>query len=198
MLLEIHPKNPDKRKIAQVVATLKNGGVIIYPTDTVYAFGCDINNQKAIEKICRIKGIDPNKTNLSFICSNISQITSYSLPIDNSIFRDMKANLPGAHTYILKANNTVPKLFKNRKKTVGIRMPDNQIALTLVEELGNPILSSSVKNTDDDLLEHYTDPVDIYEKFGNLVDVVIDGGVQMVTASRVVDCTGSEPIVIRE
>lgn len=198
MLLEIHPKNPDKRKIAQVVATLKNGGVIIYPTDTVYAFGCDINNQKAIEKICRIKGIDPNKTNLSFICSNISQITSYSLPIDNSIFRDMKANLPGAHTYILKANNTVPKLFKNRKKTVGIRMPDNQIALTLVEELGNPILSSSVKNTDDDLLEHYTDPVDIYEKFGNLVDLVIDGGVQMTTSSRVVDCTGSEPIVIRE
>lgn len=198
MLLNIHSENPDKRKIAQVVETLQNGGVIIYPTDTVYAFGCDINNQKAIEKICRIKGIDPTKTNLSFICSNISQITSYSLPIDNSIFRDMKANLPGAHTYIFRANNTVPKLFKNRKKTVGIRMPDNKIALTLVEELGNPILSSSVKNTDSDVLDYYPDPYDIYEKYANLVDIVIDGGISAGKSSRIVDCTGNEPIVIRE
>lgn len=198
MLLNIHSENPDKRKIAQVIETLQNGGVIIYPTDTVYAFGCDINNQKAIEKICRIKGIDPNKTNLSFICSNISQITSYIKPINNSIFREMKATLPGAHTYILKANNTVPKLFKNRKKTVGIRIPDNNIALTLVEELGNPILSSSVKNTDDDIFDYYTDPFDIHKKFGNIVDLVIDGGIGKIKGSRIVDCTGSEPIVIRE
>lgn len=198
MLLEIHPENPDKRKIAQVIEVLKEGGVIIYPTDTVYAFGCDINNQKAIEKICRIKGIDPNKTNLSFICSDISQITSYSLPIDNSIFRDMKANLPGAHTYILRANNTVPKLFKNRKKTVGIRMPDNNIALDLVRELGNPILSSSVKNNEEDLFEYFADPVEIHEAYGNLVDLVIDGGMSTIKSSRIVDCTGNEPIVVRE
>lgn len=198
MLLNIHSDNPDRRKIAQVIKTLQNGGVIIYPTDTVYAFGCDINNQKAIEKICRIKGIDPNKTNLSFICSNISQITSYIKPIDNSIFRDMKANLPGAFTYILRANNTVPKLFKNRKKTVGVRIPDNNIALTLVEELGNPILSSSVKNEDDEIFGYYTDPIDIDEKYGNLVDLIIDGGISTGKGSKIVDCTGSEPILIRE
>lgn len=198
MLLNIHPENPDKRKIAQVIETLQNGGVIIYPTDTIYAFGCDINNQKAIEKVCRIKKIDPNKTNLSFICSNISQITSYILPIDNSIFRDMKSNLPGAYTYILRANSTVPKLFKNRKKTVGIRIPDNNIALSLVEELGNPILSSSVKNIDDEMFDYYTDPVDIYERFGNMVDLVIDGGIGGRKGSKIVDCTGNEPILIRE
>ena len=198
MLLNIHSDNPDRRKIAQVIKTLQNGGVIIYPTDTVYAFGCDINNQKAIEKICRIKGIDPNKTNLSFICSNISQITSYIKPIDNSIFRDMKANLPGAFTYILRANNTVPKLFKNRKKTVGVRIPDNNIALTLVEELGNPILSSSVKNEDDEIFGYYTDPIDIDEKYGNLVDLIIDGGISTGKGSKIVDCTGSKPILIRE
>lgn len=198
MLLNIHPNNPDKRKIAQVIETLQNGGVIIYPTDTVYAFGCDINNQKAIEKICRIKGIDPKKSNLSFICSNISQIASYIKPIDNTIFREMKANLPGAYTYILKANNTVPKLFKNRKKTVGIRIPDNSIALTLVEELGNPVLSSSVKNEEDDIFPYFTDPIDIYERYSNLVDLVIDGGISRGKGSTIVDCTGSEPIIIRE
>lgn len=197
MIIEIHPKNPDSRKIAQIVKTLRRGGVIIYPTDTIYAFGCDINNPKAIEKICRIKGIDPKKSNLSFICSNLSEVSNFVLPIDNVIFRDMKANLPGAFTYILKANNTVPKLFKNRKKTVGIRIPDNNIALMLVEELGNPILSTSIKNDDDDILEYYTDPIDIAEKYGNLVDIVIDGGIGGQDGSTVIDCTSGNLVVIR-
>lgn len=197
MIIEIHPENPDNRKIAQVVKVLQKGGVIIYPTDTIYAFGCDINNPKAIEKICRIKGIDPKKSNLSFICSDLSQISTFVLPIDNVIFRDMKANLPGAFTYILKANNTVPKLFKNRKKTVGVRIPDNNIALTLVEELGNPILSTSIKNEEDDILEYYTDPIDIAEKYGNLVDIVIDGGIGGQEGSTVLDCTSGRLVVIR-
>lgn len=197
MIIEIHPKNPDSRKIAEVVKVLQKGGVIIYPTDTIYAFGCDINNPKAIEKICRIKGIDPKKSNLSFICSDLSQISKFVLPIDNVIFRDMKANLPGAFTYILKANNTVPKLFKNRKKTVGVRIPDNNIALTLVEELGNPILSTSIKNEEDDILEYYTDPIDIAEKYGNLVDIVIDGGIGGQEGSTVLDCTSGRLVVIR-
>lgn len=197
MIIEIHPKNPDSRKIAQIVKTLRRGGVIIYPTDTIYAFGCDINNPKAIAKICRIKGIDPKKSNLSFICSNLSEVSNFVLPIDNVIFRDMKANLPGAFTYILKANNTVPKLFKNRKKTVGIRIPDNNIALMLVEELGNPILSTSIKNDDDDILEYYTDPIDIAEKYGNLVDIVIDGGIGGQDGSTVIDCTSGNLVVIR-
>lgn len=193
----MYPDNPEPRKIAQVVEILKNGGVIIYPTDTIYAFGCDINNPKAVERICRIKGIDPNKSHLSFICSDVSELSQYVKPIDNSIYRDMKANLPGPFTYILNANNTVPKLFKNKKKTVGIRIPNNNIALELVRQLGNPILSSSVKNDDDDILEYFTDAVDIHEKYENLVEVVIDGGVGGSDGSTIVDCTGNEPIVVR-
>jgi tRNA threonylcarbamoyl adenosine modification protein (Sua5/YciO/YrdC/YwlC family) len=197
MLVEMYPNNPEPRKIAQVVEILRNGGVIIYPTDTIYAFGCDINNPKAVERICRIKGIDPNKSHLSFICSDLGQLSNYVKPIDNSIFRDMKANLPGPFTYILNANNTVPKLFKNKKKTVGIRIPDNNIALELVRQLGNPILSSSVKNDDDDILEYFTDAFDIHEKYENLVEIVIDGGVGGSDGSTIVDCTGNEPIVVR-
>jgi tRNA threonylcarbamoyl adenosine modification protein (Sua5/YciO/YrdC/YwlC family) len=197
MLIEMYPENPEPRKIAQVVEILRNGGVIIYPTDTIYAFGCDINNPKAIERICRIKRIDPKKSHLSFICSDLGELSNYVKPIDNSIFRDMKANLPGPFTYILNANNTVPKLFKNKKKTVGIRIPDNTIALELVERLGNPILSSSVKNDDDDILEYFTDAFDIHEKYGNLVEIVIDGGVGGSDGSTIVDCTGNEPIIVR-
>lgn len=193
----MYPENPEPRKIAQVVEILRNGGVIIYPTDTIYAFGCDINNPKAIERICRIKGIDPKKSHLSFICSDLGELSNYVKPIDNSVFRDMKANLPGPFTYILNANNTVPKLFKNKKKTVGIRIPNSTIALELVGRLGNPILSSSVKNDDDDILEYFTDAFDIHEKYGNLVEVVIDGGVGGSDGSTIVDCTGNEPIIVR-
>jgi tRNA threonylcarbamoyl adenosine modification protein (Sua5/YciO/YrdC/YwlC family) len=197
MLVEMYPDNPEARKIAQVVEILRNGGVIIYPTDTIYAFGCDINNPKAVERICRIKGIDPKKSHLSFICSDVRELSQYVKPIDNSIYRDMKANLPGPFTYILNANNTVPKLFKNKKKTIGIRIPNNVIALELVRQLGNPILSSSVKNDDDDILEYFTDAFDIHEKYENLVEVVIDGGVGGSDGSTIVDCTGNEPIVVR-
>lgn len=197
MLIEMYPENPEPRKIAQVVEILRNGGVIVYPTDTIYAFGCDINNPKAVERICRIKGIDPKKSHLSFICSDVGELSQYVKPIDNSVYRDMRANLPGPFTYILNANNTVPKLFKNKKKTVGIRIPDNAIALELVRQLGNPILSSSVKNDDDDILEYFTDAFDIHEKYENLVEVVIDGGVGGSDGSTIVDCTGNEPIVVR-
>jgi tRNA threonylcarbamoyl adenosine modification protein (Sua5/YciO/YrdC/YwlC family) len=197
MLIEMYPDNPEPRKIAQVVEILRNGGVIIYPTDTIYAFGCDINNPKAVERICRIKEIDPKKSHLSFICSDLGELSNYVKPIDNSVFRDMKANLPGPFTYILNANNTVPKLFKNKKKTVGIRIPNNNIALELVRQLGNPILSSSVKNDDDDILEYFTDAFEIHEKYENLVEVVIDGGVGGSDGSTIVDCTGNEPIIVR-
>lgn len=197
MLIEMYPENPEPRKIAQVVEILRNGGVIVYPTDTIYAFGCDINNPKAVERICRIKGIDPKKSHLSFICSDVGELSQYVKPIDNSVYRDMRANLPGPFTYILNANNTVPKLFKNKKKTVGIRIPNNEIALELVRQLGNPILSSSVKNDDDDILEYFTDAFDIHEKYENLVEVVIDGGVGGSDGSTIVDCTGNEPIVVR-
>lgn len=193
----MYPDNPEPRKIAQVVEILRNGGVIIYPTDTIYAFGCDINNPKAVERICRIKEIDPKKSHLSFICSDLGELSNYVKPIDNSVFRDMKANLPGPFTYILNANNTVPKLFKNKKKTVGIRIPNNNIALELVRQLGNPILSSSVKNDDDDILEYFTDAFEIHEKYENLVEVVIDGGVGGSDGSTIVDCTGNEPIIVR-
>ncbi len=196
MILDIHSKNPEIRKIHQVVDVLRAGGIIIYPTDTVYAFGCDINNAKAIEKICKIKGINPKKAHLSFICKSLSQVTEFVLPIDNAIFREMRANLPGAYTYILKGSNAVPKLFKNNKKTVGVRIPDNQIALDLVEALGNPILSTSIKGSTED--EYFSDPIDIYEKYGKLVDVVIDGGISSGNSSTIIDCSGDEPIILRD
>ena len=148
MLNEIHPKNPDERKIKQVVDCLKNGGLIIYPTDTVYGLGCDIYNTKAIEKLARLKGIKPEKANFSFICNDLSHISEYTIGLETTVFKLMKRTLPGPFTYILKANNSIPKLFKNNKKTVGVRIPDNQIARTIVKELGNPIVSTSIHNGD--------------------------------------------------
>jgi tRNA threonylcarbamoyl adenosine modification protein (Sua5/YciO/YrdC/YwlC family) len=198
MLLEIHEKNPEIRKIHQVVDVLRAGGIIVYPTDTVYAFGCDINNAKAIERICQIKGINPQKANLSFICKSLSQVTEYVLPIDNAVFREMRANMPGAYTYILKGSNAVPKLFKNNKRTVGVRIPDNRIALDLVEALGNPILSTSIKGNDDESPEYYTNPIEIYEKYGKIVDLVIDGGISSGNVSTIIDCSGDEPIILRD
>jgi tRNA threonylcarbamoyl adenosine modification protein (Sua5/YciO/YrdC/YwlC family) len=197
MLLQIHPDNPDVRKIAMVIDCLRNGGTIIYPTDTIYGLGCDIMQQKAIEQICRIKGVKPEKTNFSFICNDLSHITDFVLPLDNHIFKLMKRTLPGAYTYILNANNNVPKLFKNNKKTVGIRVPDNKIALLLALELGNPILSTSL-NSPDDVLEYYTDPYEIHEEYENLVDIVIDGGFGGNIASTIIDCTSGQPILVRE
>jgi len=197
MLLKINPDNPEGRKIQQVVETLRKGGIIIYPTDTVYGLGCDINNNDAVEKICRLRGLEPEKARLSFICKDISQISDYTLPLDNQIFRLMRRNLPGPFTFVLKSNNTVPKMFKNRKRTVGVRIPNHNIPLAIVAELGHPILTLSLKS-DDEVLEYFTDPLDIFDDFHKLVDIVIDGGICSNVPSTVVDCTGTEPEIIRE
>ncbi|MFK7932013.1 MAG: L-threonylcarbamoyladenylate synthase [Saprospiraceae bacterium] len=197
MLLKIHPDNPSDRKIQQVVDILRKGGIIIYPTDTVYGLGCDIENSKAVDRICKLRGLDPVKANLSFICKDISQVAEYTKPIDNETFKLMKHNFPGPFTFILKSNNQVPKMFKNRKRTVGVRIPDNNIPIAIVEALGRPILTTSLRS-EDEILEYFTDPVDVYDDFEKLVEAVIDGGIGNNVASTVVDCTGSTPEVIRE
>lgn len=196
MLLRINPDNPEMRKIKQAVKVLENGGIIIYPTDTVYGLGCDIFNPKAITRILQLKGIKPKKANLSFICNDLSHISEFTRPFDNSTFRILKKALPGPYTFILSGNNNVPKLFKNNKKTVGIRVPDNQIAQLLVQELGRPILSSSLK-VEDDIQEYPTDPELIHDDYKKLVDVVIDGGYGNLEVSTVVDLTGNAPEIIR-
>ncbi|MEO1437652.1 MAG: L-threonylcarbamoyladenylate synthase [Bacteroidota bacterium] len=196
MLLRINPENPERRKINQVVETLSKGGIIIYPTDTVYGIGCDIHNQKAVERVCRIKGVNPRKVNLSFVCNDLSHLSDYAVPFETSIFKLMKASLPGPYTFILKANNNVPKLFKNNKKTVGIRIPDHPIAQDIVRGLGRPLLSTSLK-IEDEILEYWNDPIDIYEYYQKLVDIVIDGGMGGLEPSTIVDFTGGSPDVIR-
>jgi tRNA threonylcarbamoyl adenosine modification protein (Sua5/YciO/YrdC/YwlC family) len=198
MLLRIHPDNPDPRQIKKVVDFLKGGGVIIYPTDTVYGFGCDVNNKKAMEKLCRLKGIDVKKHNLAFVCYDLSHIADFTKHLGTSIYKLMKKTLPGPYTYILNANSSIPKLFKNKKKEIGIRIPDNNIPREIVKELGNPIVTTSVKDDEDMVIDYSTDPELIYEHFGKLVDMVIDGGYGEVTPSTIVDCTDSNPIIIRE
>lgn len=197
MLIRIYPENPNDRAIQQVVDVLRNGGLVIYPTDTIYGLGCDITNQKAIEKICQIRGIKPDKANFSMICHSLSQISEYIKPVDTSTFRILKKALPGPFTFIFQATHKVPKLMSSKKKTVGIRVPDNTIAQELVRALGNPILSTSIHD-DDDILEYSTDPELIYEKYMDKVDIVIDGGYGDNVASTVIDCSGSEMEVIRE
>ena len=196
MLLRIHPDNPDPRQIKKVVECLKDGGVIIYPTDTVYGFGCDVNNKKAMEKLCRLKVIDIKKHNLAFVCYDLSHIADFTKHLGTSIYKLMKKTLPGPYTYILNANSSIPKLFKNKKKEIGIRIPDNNIPREIVKELGNPIVTTSVK--DDDIeIENSTDPELIYEYFGNRVDMVISGGFGDSTHSTIIDCTENYPKVIR-
>lgn len=197
MLLKINQDNPEKRKIQKVGAILRDGGIIIYPTDTVYGIGCDIFNAKAVERICKIRGLDPAKARLSFICKDISQIASYAHQIDNEIFRLMKQHLPGAFTFVLKSNNKVPKMFKNKRRTIGVRIPDNNIVHAIVEELDRPILTASLKS-DDEILEYFTDPIDIHNDFEKLVEIVIDGGIGGNVPSTIVDCTSTPAIVIRE
>jgi tRNA threonylcarbamoyl adenosine modification protein (Sua5/YciO/YrdC/YwlC family) len=197
MLIKIYPENPDDRHIMQAVEVLQRGGIIIYPTDTIYGIGCDIFNQKAIEKIAHIKGIKPENSQFSFVCHSLSHISDYTRQIDTPVFKLMKRNLPGPFTFILHANNNVPKLLRSNKKTVGIRVPDNIIARLIVKELGHPILSSSVKD-DDEVLEYTTDPELIHEKYADLVDLVIDGGYGGNEASTVIDCTGNIPEITRQ
>lgn len=197
MLISINPDNPQGRKIDQMVGILEDGGVIIYPTDTVYGIGCDITNKNAVERVARLRGLDPGKALFSFICEDISQVTDYSAQINNDVFRLMKSHLPGPFTFILKANNRTPKILKNRKETIGVRIIDNNIIDALVKGLGRPILTASLKN-DDEITEYFTDPIDIHEDYGKLVDAVIDGGIGGNEPSTVIDCTGREPILQRQ
>lgn len=197
MLIKIYPENPNPKAIAQAVDVLSKGGLVIYPTDTVYGLGCDINNAKAVEQVCRLKNINIKKQNLSFICSDLSHLSDFAKPIDNSTFKLIKRHLPGPFTFILEANNNVPKLFKNNKKTVGIRVPNNSIINEIVKLLGNPVLSTSIHD-EDEIIEYTTDPELIHEKWGEKVDMVIDGGYGDNVASTIVDCTTGNFDIIRQ
>ena len=199
MLLQIHQDDPEPRKIQQAVNILENGGVIIYPTDTVYGLGCDISNKKAVERICRIRRLDPAKARLTFICNDLSQIAEYAWQLDNHLFKLLKRNLPGPFTFILKSSNAVPKLLKNKKRTIGVRMPNNNIARQLAGSLERPLLSISLKEIDDDDMVYFpNDPYDIHERFGKLVDVVIDGGEGGSVPSTLVNCLNSSFVIERE
>lgn len=195
-LIRIYNENPSPKLIKQVVDVLRDGGLIIYPTDTVYGLGCDITNTSALEKIAQIRGVKLEKANFSFICENLSNLSDYVRQIDTQTFKILKRNLPGPYTFILPGNNNLPSVFK-KKKTVGIRVPDNNICRAIVAELGNPIVSTSIKD-DDEVVEYTTDPELIHEKWNNLVDIVIDGGYGDNIPSTVIDLTTFEPEVIRE
>ncbi|WKW45700.1 L-threonylcarbamoyladenylate synthase [Myroides sp. JBRI-B21084] len=194
--VKIYPENPNEKEIQKVVKILKEGGLIIYPTDTVYGLGCDITNTKALERIAKIKGIKLEKANFSFVCNDLSNISQYVKNLDTTSFKILKRALPGPYTFILEGNNNLPKEFK-KKKTVGIRVPNNSIALELVKHLGNPIVSTSIHD-EDELIEYTTDPELIFEKWQDKVDLVIDGGYGDNTASTIIDLTGPEPEIIRE
>lgn len=197
MILNIHPENPDPRRIAEVVDCLRKGGVIIYPTDSVYSIGCDLMNIRAMERVARIKNIKLEKANFSLICYDLSHLSEYTRPIDNAVFKLMKKALPGPYTFILNASGNVPKIFQSKKKTVGIRVPDNNIPREIVNILGNPIVSTSVHD-DDEILEYTTDPELIHEKYNHQVDMVINGGFGNLNASTIFDCTNNVPELVRE
>lgn len=203
-LLVIHPINPEPRKINRVVEILLEGGVIIYPTDTIYGIGCDLKNKRAVEKLCQIEdlsarqaGIKPQKMNLSFICNDLSHISEYVKRLDTPAFKVLKKLLPGPFTFIFESNSNVPKILGVNKKTVGIRIPDHRIPLAIVKQLGNPLITSSIKD-DDEIKEYTTDPEEIYEDFKNRVDLIVHGGQGGNVPSTIVDFTGSEPFVIRQ
>lgn len=197
MLIKIYPENPNTKEVQKAAEILRNGGVIIYPTDTVYGMGCSINKPNAVQRIARLRGINLNKANFSFIFYDLSHISNYTKHIPNDVFKMMKRNLPGPFTFVLESNNNVPKIFKSHKKTVGIRIPDNSIIREIVRELGNPILSSSIHD-EDDIIEYTTDPELIHEKYADLVDAVIDGGYGDNEASTVIDCSKEEFEILRQ
>lgn len=197
MLIRLYDENPNPREILKIVDVLRNGGLIVYPTDTVYGLGCDVTNQKAVEKVALFKGVKVEKSNFSFICCDLSHLSDYTKPISNFVFKLMRKNLPGPFTFILEANNNVPKYFKGKKKTVGIRVPDNNIIRSIVEELGNPILSTSIHD-EDEILEFSVDPELIHERYKDIADIVIDGGYGELIPSTIVDCSGNEVLIVRE
>lgn len=194
--IKIYEENPNPKEIKRVVKILRDGGVIIYPSDTVYALGCDINNNRAMERVAQLRGVKLEKANFSFVCEDLSNLSDYVKQIDTPTFKILKRNLPGPYTFILPGNNNLPTVFK-KKKEVGIRVPDNSITRAIVNELGNPIISTSIKD-EDEVIEYTTDPELILEKWDNLVDLVIDGGYGGNIASTVIDLTGPEPVVVRE
>lgn len=196
MLLKIHPETPGVRQVQKSVDILRDGGVIIFPTDTVYGLGCDVFNHKAVERVAQIKGINLEKANFSFICHNLSHLTDYAKHVNNPTFKLMKQYLPGPYTFILEASSNVPRIFRNRKKTIGIRVPDNKIIVEIVRELGNAVLTTSIHD-EDQILDYTTDPELIYDHYKNLVDAVIHGGYGNIMPSTVIDCTGPVPFVVR-
>lgn len=195
MLLKLYNENPNPREIEKVVSTLRDGGIVIYPTDTLYGMGCDALNVRAVERICDLKGINPQKSNLSIICNDLSVISEYA-KVSTPVFKLMKRNLPGPFTFILPTTSSLPKIYKN-KKTVGIRVPDNNIIREIVSQLGNPVLSTSVKDENDEM-EYTTNPELIHEKWGEIADIVIDGGFGGIEPSTIVDCTSDEPEIVRQ
>jgi len=197
MLIKLYSENPNPKQIEAIVNVLQEGGVIIYPTDTVYGIGCDIHNQKAVERIARIKGAKAEKADFSFICRDMSHLSEYARQVSNPVFKLMKRNLPGPFTFILNATNKVPKILETKKKTVGIRIPANDIVVAIVERLGNPLLSTTV-HFNVEMIEYATDPELIHEKYAEMVDLVVDGGYGGTEFSTIVDCTGDEPEIIRQ
>ena len=195
MLLHVHPENPQPRQIKAIVDVLQKGGVIVYPTDTIYGLGCDIFQHRAIEKICRIKKVDPHKAQLSFICYDLRHLSDFAKQLPRATYRLLKECLPGPYTFILPASKQVPKILKNNKDTIGLRVPNNNIALTILKELGHPILSASLPG---ETVEDYTDPEIMYENFRNEVDIIIDGGIGGTVPSTIIDCTNDEPVLIRQ
>jgi tRNA threonylcarbamoyl adenosine modification protein (Sua5/YciO/YrdC/YwlC family) len=195
MLLHVHPDNPQPRQIKTIVETLRNGGVIIYPTDTIYGLGCDIYQHKAIERICRIKQVDPRKAQLSFVCYDLSHLSDFAKQLPTSVFRLLKEYLPGPYTFILPASKLVPKILQSKKDTIGLRIPDNNIARAIVKELGRPVLSASLPG---EIVEDYTDPEIMHENFMHEADIVVNGGIGNMTPSTIIDCTGDKPVLIRQ
>ena len=197
MLLKIYPDSPSQKSIHTVVNTFEKGGLIIFPTDTIYGLGCGIRHIKAVNRIAQLKGIKKDRANFSMILNNMSMLAEFTKPIDNHIFRLMRKNLPGPFTFILEASNNVPKIFQSKKKTIGIRIPDNPIINTIITEMGSPVITTSIRD-EDEIIEYTTDPELIYEKYRNLVDIVIDGGHGDNEASTIIDCTSGEPEILRQ
>jgi tRNA threonylcarbamoyl adenosine modification protein (Sua5/YciO/YrdC/YwlC family) len=198
MLIRINGEQPDTKALDKIVNCLKEGGVIIYPTDTVYALGCDFTQAKAVERVCKLKGIKPEKSNFSFVCSDLSHLSEFTGAIPNHVFRVMKKAFPGPYTFILEANGKVPKLLKQNRKTVGIRIPDHVICKAIITALGNPLLSTSLHDSSDDILEYFSDPEVIHRQYEDLVDLVVDGGFGNIYPSTVIDCSQGEFEIVRE
>ncbi|MBS1653376.1 MAG: threonylcarbamoyl-AMP synthase [Bacteroidetes bacterium] len=195
LLLYVHPDNPQPRQIKTIVESLQKGGVIIYPTDTIYGLGCDIYNQKAIERICRIKQVNPQKAQLSFVCHDLSHLSDFAKQLSTTTYRLLKEHLPGPYTFILPASKQVPKILQSKKDTIGLRVPANNIAKAIVEELGHPILSATLTG---EMVEEYTDPEVMKENFSHEVDIIVDGGIGGMIPSTIIDCTGDEPVLVRQ